>query len=90
MTSGVLNGATDSHCHILFGVDDGVRTLEEALSVLKYDEEAGITDVWCTPHIMEDTANESSALIARFDELKTFYKGFNCLWLVTSWFIFRM
>lgn len=75
MTSGVLNGATDSHCHILFGVDDGVRTLEEALSVLKYDEEAGITDVWCTPHIMEDTANESSALTARFDELKSHYKG---------------
>jgi tyrosine-protein phosphatase YwqE len=75
MTSGVLNGATDSHCHILFGVDDGVRTLEEALSVLKYDEEAGITDVWCTPHIMEDSAPETATLKARFEELQQAYDG---------------
>ena len=75
MTSGVLEGATDSHCHILNGVDDGVRSIEETLSVLQYDEQVGITDVWCTPHIMEDTANESSALAARFDQLKNLYKG---------------
>lgn len=74
-TSDVLMGATDSHCHILFGVDDGVRTLEETLAVLKYDQEIGITDVWCTPHIMEETENGSSALKARFEQLKAAYDG---------------
>ena len=28
--SGVLKGMTDRHCHVLFGVDDGIRTLEDA------------------------------------------------------------
>ena len=74
-TSEVLSGATDSHSHILFGVDDGVKTLEETLAVLEYDEILGITDVWCTPHIMEDCATETSTLKARFEELQQAYTG---------------
>lgn len=74
-TSEVLAGATDSHSHILFGVDDGVKTLEETLAVLEYDEILGITDVWCTPHIMEDSATETSTLKARFEELQQAYTG---------------
>ena len=71
----VLRGTADSHSHILFGVDDGVRTIEESLSVLKYEEELGVTDVWCTPHVMEDTANSVDTLKARFGQLKEAYQG---------------
>ena len=74
-SSEVLSGAVDSHSHILFGVDDGIKTLEEALAVLEYDEILGITDVWCTPHIMEDCATDTSLLKARFEELKNAYTG---------------
>ena len=74
-TSEVLSGATDSHSHILYGVDDGVKTLEETLAVLEYDEILGITDVWCTPHIMEDSANQTDFLKARFEELQKAYTG---------------
>lgn len=74
-SSEVLAGATDSHSHVLFGVDDGVRTLEESLSVLEYEEILGITDVWCTPHIMEDAANSLDTLKARFEQLKETYQG---------------
>ena len=74
-TSEVLSGATDSHSHILYGVDDGVKTLEETLAVLEYDEILGITDVWCTPHIMEDSANQTDILKARFEELQKAYTG---------------
>ena len=42
LSSGVLKGTSDRHSHILYGVDDGVKTLEEALDILKYEEEAGI------------------------------------------------
>ena len=75
LSAGTLKGTTDSHSHILFGVDDGVRTLEEALSVLRYEETHGITDLWCTPHIMEDSANESDGLKTRFEELVRAYTG---------------
>jgi len=71
----VLRGTADSHTHILFGVDDGVRTIEESLSVLKYEEDLGVTDVWCTPHVMEDTANSVDTLKARFGQLKEAYQG---------------
>ena len=74
-SAGVLQDAVDRHSHILFGVDDGVKTLEEALDVLAYEETHGITDVWCTPHIMEECANDTELLKARFEQLKVAYKG---------------
>lgn len=73
--SGVLQGMTDRHCHILFGVDDGIRTLEDSLSVLAYDEEVGIKEVWCTPHIMQDVPNTTERLRERFAQLQEAYNG---------------
>lgn len=70
-----LRGFTDHHSHILFGVDDGVKTLEVSLQVLQRYEEIGIAEVWCTPHIMEDVPNTTEALHARFAELKAAYNG---------------
>ena len=75
LQSGVLQGATDRHSHILYGVDDGAKTLEDALAVLAYDEEIGISEVWCTPHIMEDVPNTTEALKQRFAELQAAYTG---------------
>ncbi|MDE6296998.1 MAG: capsular biosynthesis protein [Muribaculaceae bacterium] len=73
--SGMFNGFTDWHSHILPGVDDGIRKMEDALAVLKRYEEAGIKKVWLTPHIMEDYANTTEGLKARFAELKEAYNG---------------
>lgn len=75
LSSGVLNGMEDRHSHILYGVDDGVSKLEESLAVLSFEESLGITDVWCTPHIMEDTPNQTEALRQRFAELQEAYDG---------------
>ena len=75
LESGVLNGLTDHHCHILYGVDDGARTIEDSLAVLAYDEEIGIKEVWCTPHIMEDVPNTTEALRERFAQLQEVYTG---------------
>lgn len=66
---------TDFHCHILPGVDDGVRTMEDTLAILKDYESLGIETVWCTPHVMEDVPNTTEGLKARFAELKEAYKG---------------
>lgn len=72
---GILDGAVDNHSHILYGVDDGVRTLEESLTILQYMEEQGFRKVWLTPHTMEDVPNTTEGLKARFEELKVAYKG---------------
>ncbi len=66
---------TDWHCHILPGVDDGVQTMEESLAIIKGYEEAGISEVWLTPHIMEDVPNRIDFLRHRFAELQEAYKG---------------
>lgn len=73
--SGILRGFTDCHCHILPGVDDGVATMEESLAILSLYEQSGISEVWLTPHIMEDVPNTTSDLRRRFDELKSAYNG---------------
>ena len=73
--SGILKGSTDRHSHILYGVDDGIKTPEDSLEVLKFQESLGVKEVWCTPHIMEDVPNTTEALKARFEELKSIYRG---------------
>lgn len=73
--SGILNGFTDWHSHILPGVDDGVQNMEESLQILSFYEELGVKEVWLTPHIMEDIPNETNVLKERFAELGNAYKG---------------
>lgn len=73
--SGIMRGRTDRHSHILYGVDDGISSLEESLAVLDYQESIGVRSVWCTPHIMEDVPNQTSHLKARFEELCEAYEG---------------
>lgn len=73
--SGLLDKKSDVHSHILYGVDDGVQELEESLQILDYLECLGFTQLWCTPHIMEDIPNETKFLQERFKQLKNAYQG---------------
>ena len=73
--SGILQGFTDWHSHILPGVDDGVQTMNEALEILAMYEKFGIKSVWLTPHVMEDIPNTTAQLKGRFEELQAAYKG---------------
>ncbi|MBR1666774.1 MAG: capsular biosynthesis protein [Bacteroidaceae bacterium] len=73
--TGILKGATDWHSHILPGVDDGIQSMKDSLEVLAYYEEIGISEVWLTPHIMEDMPNTPDELRARFQELQEAYSG---------------
>lgn len=72
---GLLNGATDNHSHILWGLDDGVKTQEETLSILSFLESLGLKTLWLTPHTMEDVPNTTEGLKARFEELLGIYDG---------------
>lgn len=44
---------TDIHSHILFDVDDGSRTIEESIKLLKRMHEIGFNNVILTPHYIE-------------------------------------
>lgn len=73
--SGIFEGFTDWHSHILPGVDDGIKTMEDSLAVLQAYEDLGFKRVWLTPHIMEDFPNETEALKKKFEELKNAWNG---------------
>jgi len=49
-----LDGFTDIHNHILPGIDDGAKTVEESIRLIKGMGEFGVTNFICTPHIMEN------------------------------------
>lgn len=66
---------TDYHSHILPGVDDGIRTIDESLSALARLEREGVESLWLTPHIMEDVPNRTESLKKRFAELQAAYDG---------------
>lgn len=70
-----ITNFVDYHSHILPGVDDGIRTISDSLAVLSEYENLGVSNVWLTPHIMEDYPNTTDALRTRFSELKEEYKG---------------
>ena len=73
--SGLLEGFRDCHCHLLPGVDDGVQEMDETVQILKEWEQAGVKEVWLTPHIMEDIPNKPSELKEKFEKVKATYAG---------------
>lgn len=85
--SGVFQGMTDYHSHLLPGVDDGVQTPEESLEILRLYEELGIREVWFTPHIMEDIPNTTAGLRTRFEQFQKLYPGNICLHLAAEYML---
>lgn len=65
----------DCHCHLLPGVDDGVKGTKETLRILSFWETLGVKEVYLTPHIMEDIPNTPIELTTKYEILKTQYKG---------------
>lgn len=45
----------DIHTHILYGIDDGSKTKEESLEILKQAYQTGVTDIVLTPHYIKNS-----------------------------------
>ena len=45
-----MNKIVDLHMHVVPGIDDGSRSIEESLQVLNLVAKEGVTDVFCTSH----------------------------------------
>ena len=85
--SGILEGFTDYHSHILHGVDDGIQTLGESLDTLDCLEKLGVKSIWLTPHVMEDIPNTSEKLRERFQLLLQYYSGGIALHLAAEYML---
>ncbi len=66
----VLYGMTDIHNHILPGIDDGAKTIEESIDLVKDYIGMGITKFYVTPHTMSDYyPNTKDTIHKSFEQL---------------------
>ena len=66
-----MDDFTDIHCHVLPGVDDGSRSYEESLEMLRIMYDEGIGTVILTPHYHGGHVEPSIEVIrSRFEKLK--------------------
>ena len=64
----------DLHSHVLYGIDDGSKSIEESIDLLKKLEESGTTDLMLTPHYIENSKYNSNN-----QEKEALLEGLKCL-----------
>jgi len=67
----IPGGFTDLHSHLVPGVDDGARTVEESLHGIEALLDAGIQRIVTTPHLDGSLTKDRGMLAARMDEIDT-------------------
>lgn len=61
----VLNSFTETHCHILPGIDDGSPDVETSLKMIAKLQEQGAEAIICTPHYYSDCLSLDDFLAKR-------------------------
>ena len=60
-----VRGFVDLHCHWIAGIDDGARTVEASLAMLRGLKRAGFDTVMATPHMRPGMFdNDRDALVS--------------------------
>lgn len=54
----------DMHCHLLYGVDDGPKTMESSLDLLRQEYADGVRTIYLTPHYRKKMFECPADLIA--------------------------
>jgi protein-tyrosine phosphatase len=66
----------DIHSHLLPGLDDGVKSFEESLTIIQYFQDLGYTRLITTPHVMADAyRNTSASILEKCKDLQSFLLG---------------
>ena len=60
----------DLHSHILPGLDDGARTIEEARALARLAASEGVTAIAATPHVRNDYPTRPGQMEERVEELR--------------------
>lgn len=61
----------DIHSHILYDCDDGSKSFDESIDMIKCAQKNGVTDIFLTPHYMEDGyKSDKSIIYKKMDLLK--------------------
>jgi protein-tyrosine phosphatase len=60
----------DIHCHILAGVDDGAKTLEDSISMVRMAYASGTTDMVATPHANPQYRFDAEIIDRKIAELR--------------------
>ena len=55
-----MDNYVDIHSHILYGIDDGSKSLEESIEIIKQHIEMGFKDIILTPHYIENSKYETN------------------------------
>lgn len=75
MTSVAGTGVVDLHSHLVPGVDDGARTMEESLEAVERMVAAGIGRMITTPHVMASLTHDSGMLGTWLDSVDESWRG---------------
>ncbi|WP_168123855.1 CpsB/CapC family capsule biosynthesis tyrosine phosphatase [Paenibacillus sp. HB172176] len=60
----------DIHSHILFGVDDGAKDLEESIAMARMASSDGVTHMIATPHFFENGTTSKTNLLQKIETLQ--------------------
>ncbi len=60
----------DLHTHILPGIDDGARTLDDALEMARAFVADGVTTIAATPHVRDDFPTSADVMLSSVDALR--------------------
>ncbi|MDR1814781.1 MAG: hypothetical protein LBR18_08060 [Tannerella sp.] len=72
ISSGLFNGFTDIHAHILPYVDDGEQSRSDSINSLRWLYNNGVERLFLTPHVMSDFQdNTKQYLCEQFNSLTT-------------------
>jgi tyrosine-protein phosphatase YwqE len=68
----------DMHSHLLPGLDDGLKTMDDTIAFIKELHSLGYQKLICTPHIIADLhPNSPDTILPRLEEVRTALKEQN-------------
>lgn len=66
------DGFVDIHSHLLPGIDDGAKTIEDTIALISKMHSYGIKNFITTPHVLGDVyPNSSESIKAKLEEVKS-------------------